>query len=838
MASATISGLTVKIGAETEGFQKAIREIDRVSKNVAKDLKNVSDSMKLDPTAIQTYSDKFKLLQEAVDTSAKKVKLAQDAISALDKDFKDGKVSPEEYAKAMEALKRQLESAIYEHDRSVSALRNFDKEMKNASESVEDMTEETEKANKAYLVFYEKTSKAADENKELTDTVQKANKAYLVYYEKTSKAADGNRELGDTADNAGKDVRKMGDETEKAGKGFISLSDIIKGNLISSEIKNGFNKLIGLVKEVGRVLIDAGKELFKFSKECVDMAAQYQDAVEYSEKVFGEYAGQVQAWVKENSEALRIGIANLQVYMNDLGTAFSALGLNHKDAMDMAEDLIELSADVRAATGKDIDEIISAMTRGFTSSTRNFRQFGVYVGEADIKIQALKDGMIEFSGSQEELAAAIANVEETSRRAQEAMDAYGEESDQFKQADEEAAAAAEVLNALLGDQNVTLTSSQRAMALYNLVTERLSFLMGQNKKESGLYNSQLALLKTNFENLKLEIGEKLLPVFTDFITRFNDFIASEEGQAFLDRIVQAFEKLAKKVSEMLANGELENLLNKVVESAPAIVDFIESAAEWLIEMAPYLGDVVQKIAYFFGYEDEAAKTKMAYKEVKDSVEEMAKSYDTSTGTMRDAIALWAQENGLKLSDVYSNWSTYEPQINEWLQTLVTDAGSMEEAYNTKLAELPTDMQAAVDEAGNIDFSKADQFRETVRGWADDIIGWFKEVKNWSVSDWFSEVIGWFKGGDLGETARDWFFGGSDGDASSTSGLRSGSSVYIPGGSMSSGRSASNVSNNVNNSRTVGAVNVYVNSYGMDLATVSEELGTAVQQKLRMSGAII
>lgn len=778
MASATISGLTVKIGAETEGFQKAIKEIDRVSKNVAKDLKTVSDTLQFDPTAIQAYGDKFKLLQEAVDASEKKIKLAQNAISALDKDFKDGKVSPEEYAKTLEALRRQLESAEYEYERNTSALSN--------------------------------------------------------YYQKVDKAADVNRELSDTADKAEKEVGEMGDEAEKAGKGFISLSDIIKGNLFSSAIKNGFNKLIDFVKEVGRVVIDAGKELFKFSKECVDLAAQYQDAVEYSEKVFGEYSAKVKVWVEENSASLRIGIANLQVYMNDLGTAFSALGLNHKDAMDMAEDLIELSADVRAATGKDIDEIISAMTRGFTSSTRNFRQFGVYVGEADIKIQALKDGMIEFSGSQEELAAAIANVEETSRRAQEAMEAYGEESDQFKQADEEAAAAAEVLNALLGDQNVTLTSSQRAVALYNLVTERLSFLMGQNKKESGLYNSQLALLKTNFEKLKLEIGDKLLPVFTDFITQFNDFIASEEGQAFIDNLVSQFEKLAKKVSEMLADGELENLLNKVVESAPAIVDFIESAAEWLIEMAPYLGDVVQKIAYFFGYEDEAAKTKKAYKEVKDSVEDLAESYDTSTDTMRDAIALWAQENGLKLSDVYSNWSTYEPQINEWLQTLVTDAGSMEEAYNTKLAELPADMQAAVDEAGNIDFSKADQFRETVRGWADDIIGWFKEVRNWTWSDWFTEIIGSLKGGDWSNL----FSGGSDSDTSSTSGLRSGSSVYIPGNSMSSGRSASNVSNNVNNSRTVGAVNVYVTSYGMDLATVSEELGTAVQQKLRMSGAIL
>ena len=69
--------------------------------------------------------------------------------------------------------------------------------------------------------------------------------------------------------------------------------------------------------------------------------------------------------------------------------------------------------------------------------------------------------------------------------------------------------------------------------------------------------------------------------------------------------------------------------------------------------------------------------------------------------------------------------------------------------------------------------------------------------------------------------------------------RNPSSVYLPDiGAFSGASQTNNVSNNVNNSRTVGAVNVYVNSYGMDLATVSEELGTAVQQKLRMSGAIL
>lgn len=64
-------------------------------------------------------------------------------------------------------------------------------------------------------------------------------------------------------------------------------------------------------------------------------------------------------------------------------------------------------------------------------------------------------------------------------------------------------------------------------------------------------------------------------------------------------------------------------------------------------------------------------------------------------------------------------------------------------------------------------------------------------------------------------------------------------IFIPSvpGMILNGNQTDRIVNN-NNSRTVGDVNVYVNSYGMDLATVSDELGYALQQKLRMSGATL
>ena len=63
--------------------------------------------------------------------------------------------------------------------------------------------------------------------------------------------------------------------------------------------------------------------------------------------------------------------------------------------------------------------------------------------------------------------------------------------------------------------------------------------------------------------------------------------------------------------------------------------------------------------------------------------------------------------------------------------------------------------------------------------------------------------------------------------------------YIPGqdGYILNGNQTDRIVNN-NNSRTVGNVNIYVNSYGTNVAEVADELGAAMNRKLRMSGAIL
>ena len=64
--------------------------------------------------------------------------------------------------------------------------------------------------------------------------------------------------------------------------------------------------------------------------------------------------------------------------------------------------------------------------------------------------------------------------------------------------------------------------------------------------------------------------------------------------------------------------------------------------------------------------------------------------------------------------------------------------------------------------------------------------------------------------------------------------------FIPNtnGYILNGNQTDRIINNSSSQNFSGGINIYVNSYGMNVAEVAEELGMAVQNKLRMSGAML
>ena len=80
MASSSIKGLTIEIGANTTKFTSAMKSLDAETRAISKDLKTVNENLKLDPKNISTAADKLKLLQDQAANAGKKVETIAAAV--------------------------------------------------------------------------------------------------------------------------------------------------------------------------------------------------------------------------------------------------------------------------------------------------------------------------------------------------------------------------------------------------------------------------------------------------------------------------------------------------------------------------------------------------------------------------------------------------------------------------------------------------------------------------------------------------------------------------------------------------------------------------------------
>lgn len=99
-----IKGITIEIGGDTTGLNKALSGTNKEIKNTQSQLKDVERLLKLDPSNTELLKQKQKLLSDAVGETAEKLETLKSAEKQVQKQFAEGKVSEEQY----HALKREI----------------------------------------------------------------------------------------------------------------------------------------------------------------------------------------------------------------------------------------------------------------------------------------------------------------------------------------------------------------------------------------------------------------------------------------------------------------------------------------------------------------------------------------------------------------------------------------------------------------------------------------------------------------------------------------------------------------------------------------------------------
>lgn len=97
MASKKIAGIVLEIGGDTKPLNKALGEVNKTSRDLQGELKQVERHLKLEPTNVTLLKQKQDLLTESVKNTGDKLSALKDAQKQVNEQFAKGDISAEQY---------------------------------------------------------------------------------------------------------------------------------------------------------------------------------------------------------------------------------------------------------------------------------------------------------------------------------------------------------------------------------------------------------------------------------------------------------------------------------------------------------------------------------------------------------------------------------------------------------------------------------------------------------------------------------------------------------------------------------------------------------------------
>lgn len=177
MAKSSIKGITIKIGGDTTGLDKALKETSKKSRELESELKAVDKALKLDPNNVTLVKQKQDLLKDSIKETKSKLDVLKEAQSQVTAQYKKGEIDAGQYRafqRELETTKSKL-SSLKDEKKNIHVIGTAFKEAKDKVEPV------IKKVEKVGSVIGGATSKAV----KFTATLGKIDTAMI------GKAADG-----------------------------------------------------------------------------------------------------------------------------------------------------------------------------------------------------------------------------------------------------------------------------------------------------------------------------------------------------------------------------------------------------------------------------------------------------------------------------------------------------------------------------------------------------------------------------------------------------------------------------------------------------------------------
>jgi hypothetical protein len=280
------------------------------------------------------------------------------------------------------------------------------------------------------------------------------------------------------------DSRQLERAFQRSGKSAKQFNQQIgrlsRGGIAASGLFRGMGQSIAFAS--GTFLGGAG--LVAGMKSAVEAASDLNEQVSKTNVVFGESAGQIEAWSKTTAQAMGLSQRQALATASSFGALFKPIGLVGPKAAEQAKALTQLGGDLASFYNTSVQDALDAVRSGIVGESEPLRRYGVLLSETRVRQEAM------------------AETGRTNAKA--------------------------------------LTNQEKAAARVALIFKDTALAQGDFARTSGGLANQLRQAQANIEDLRVAIGRVLVPEVTKAVNVFNEWISQSQNQAqVIDTVKQA-----------------------------------------------------------------------------------------------------------------------------------------------------------------------------------------------------------------------------------------------------------------------------------------------------------
>lgn len=290
----------------------------------------------------------------------------------------------------------------------------------------------------------------------------------------------------------------------KASRDFDSTgrkADGFKGKL------SGMGTVIGGLAAVGFGALVVG------ANDAVQAASHFQETLAKAGTVFGDQIGDIKAWGEAAAETMLMSKNEAIGAAATYGNLFQAMGVTKDTSAGMSKSLVGLAADLGSFNDVPVEEVFAALQSGLTGEIEPMRRFGSNLSAVRIDAEALRLGLVKSNVNLADVETATIAVTKANQAAALAAKEHGYGSLEYRDAAAKVAQAEENLTAKTAGKVPELDAAQKAQAAYSLIMQDTALAQGDIGRTADSAANKQKALQARFENLKIEVGEKLLPIY-------------------------------------------------------------------------------------------------------------------------------------------------------------------------------------------------------------------------------------------------------------------------------------------------------------------------------------